>query len=46
MKKRKKVGDMEFLAKTVAIYSGKKTEFNSIKNNRDNELAYFWLTNS
>lgn len=34
---------MQFLTKVIAIYSSKKIEFNSINNNKSNELAYFQL---
>ena len=42
-KKREKLGDVWCLAKAIAIYSSKKTEFNSINNDGSRELAYFWL---
>lgn len=43
--KRKKVGGVRFLAKAIAIYFSKKTEFDKINKDRGNELVYFWLAN-
>lgn len=41
MKEEKKFKDMWFLAKAVAIYFSKKTEFDSINNDRSNKFTYF-----
>lgn len=46
MKKRIKVGDMRFPAKVVTIYSIKKTEFDSMYNDKSNKLAYIRLVYS
>lgn len=37
---------MWFLAKAIAIYFYKKTEFDSKKNHGCSKLAYFWLADS
>lgn len=37
---------MQYLAKAIAIYTNKKTEFDSKNNDKSGELVYFQLANS
>ena len=37
---------MQFLDKTVAIYSRKKIKFDSMNNDGGGKSTYFWLTNN
>ena len=43
---QKKMCNIQFLAKTIAIYSSKKRDFDSKNNYRDGKLARFWIINS
>lgn len=40
------MGNVWFLAKALAIYSGKKTKFDSMNIDKSSKLAYFWLIDS
>lgn len=37
---------MQFLANVIAIIFSKRTEFDSINNDKSDELAAFWLANN